>query len=92
MRFHERKVTTSEGRQLPKQQLRYEKPCDLVMCLLEITSAFYYSAFHLRPYLSEELKFHALLPSLQGRDTTSSFVDPALTGTKKPKQINRILQ
>lgn len=42
--FHEQKVTTSEVR----QQWCYEKSCDWVIYLLEIISAFYYGAFHLK--------------------------------------------
>jgi len=58
--------------------------------LLEIVSAFYYSAFHLRPYLSEEKSRApstgtALPPSLLGWDSTTCFADPALKEEKIQK-------
>lgn len=52
--FHLWKVTASEARLLPKQQLCSEKFCHWVTDLLEIIDALHYKAFQLRHSLGEE--------------------------------------
>lgn len=94
-RFRERKVTTSEVRQLPEQQLCYEISCHWVICLLGIISALYNTAFHLWCYSSKRKTWSpstgcAPPPSLLGWETTIGFAEGSkrICRSAKTKKIS----